>query len=141
MSGISKYTYATLTTAIRDYTEVDDNVLTQAIIDGIIMAAENRIFYDVPMDSDRFVQEGTLSANNNSINAPAGALFIRGIEVFDSTTATTGPGQWLEKKDQTYLTSLEYIIIKWQLVWDQEAMVTLILVLALTSRKAYYMPV
>ena len=107
MSGISKYTYATLTTAIRDYTEVDDNVLTQAIIDGIIMAAENRIFYDVPMDSDRFVQEGTLSANNNSINAPAGALFIRGIEVFDSTTATTGPGQWLEKKDQTYLT--EYL--------------------------------
>ena len=107
MSGISKYTYATLVTAIRDYTEVDVNVLTTTIVDGIIMAAENRIFYDVPMDSDRFVQEGTLSADNNSINAPAGALFIRGIEVFDSTAATTGPGQWLEKKDQTYLT--EYL--------------------------------
>ena len=107
MSGISKYTYATLTTAIRDYTEVDDNVLTQAIIDGIIMAAENRIFYDVPMDSDRFVQEGTLSTDNNTINVAAGALFVRGVEVFDSTSATTGSGSWLEKKDQTYLS--EYL--------------------------------
>jgi hypothetical protein len=33
MSGISNYTYTTLTTAIRDYTEVDSSVFTQAIID------------------------------------------------------------------------------------------------------------
>ena len=30
-------------------------------------------------------------------------MFIRGIEVFDSTSVTTGKGTWLEKKDQTYL--------------------------------------
>jgi|TARA_R110000787_G_scaffold149202_1_gene263156 hypothetical protein len=107
MSGISKYTYATLTTAIRDYTEVDSNVFTQAIIDGFIMAAENRINLDCPSDSDRFVQEGTLAANVNNIRVPAGTLFVRGVEVFNSTSASTGPGQWLEKKDQTYLS--EYI--------------------------------
>jgi len=55
------------------------------------------------MDSQRFVQEGTLSTDNNTINSPAGALFIRGVEVFNSTSATTGSGTWLEKKDQTYL--------------------------------------
>ena len=37
------------------------------------------------------------------LNVPAGALFIRGIEVFNSTANTTGTGTWLEKKDQTYL--------------------------------------
>ena len=99
----TNYTYAQLTTAIRNYTEVDANVLTQAIIDDFIMAAEHRINIDCPMDSDRFVQEGTLSTDNNTINSPAGALFIRGIEVFNSTANTTGTGTWLEKKDQTYL--------------------------------------
>ncbi len=103
MSGVKKYDYSTLTAAIRSYTEVDDGVFTQAIIDEFIMAAEFRIYQELPMDSQRFVQEGTLSTDNNTINSPAGALFIRGVEVFNSTSATTGSGTWLEKKDQTYL--------------------------------------
>ena len=103
MSGVKKYDYSTLTAAIRSYTEVDDSVFTQAIIDEFIMGAEFRIYQELPMDSDRFVQEGTLAADDNTINSPAGALFIRGVEVFNSTSATTGNGSWLEKKDQTYL--------------------------------------
>ena len=71
MSGISKYTYTTLKQAILDYTEVDDTVFTTTILDGLIMAAEMRINQEVPMDSDRFVQEGTLVADDNTINAPA----------------------------------------------------------------------
>ena len=100
------YTYATLTTAIRDYTEVDDGVLTQAIIDDFIMSAEHRINVDCPMDSDRFVDEGTMAANVNNIRVPGGALFIRGVEVFNVANSTEA-GTWLEKKDQTYLS--EYI--------------------------------
>ena len=106
------YTYATLTTAIRSYTEVDNDpavtatVLTQTVIDEFIMAAEHRINTELPMDSNRKVQEGTLVADDNTINSPAGALFIRGVEVFN-TANTTEEGTWLEKKDQTYLT--EYV--------------------------------
>ena len=103
MSGISNYTYDTLKQAIKDYTEVEDTVFTTTILDGLIMAAEFRINQDLPMDADRFVQEGTLAADTNNINVPAGALFIRGIEVFDSTANSNGAGTWLEKKDQTYL--------------------------------------
>jgi hypothetical protein len=103
MSGVKKYDYSTLTTAIRDYTEVSSDVLTTTIVDGIIMAAEFRIYQELPMDSARFVQEGSLAADDNTINAPAGCLFVRGVEVFNSTSATTGNGTWLEKKDQTYL--------------------------------------
>jgi hypothetical protein len=107
MSGVKKYDYSTLTAAIRSYTEVDDSVFTQAIIDEFIMGAEFRIYQELPMDSARFVQEGTLAADDNTINSPAGALFIRGVEVFNSTANTEGNGTWLEKKDQTYLS--EYV--------------------------------
>ena len=103
MSGVKKYDYSTLTTAIRDYAEVSSDVFTTTIVDGFIMAAEMRIYQELPMDSARFVQEGTLAANDNTLNAPAGCLFVRGIEVFESTANTEGNGKWLEKKDQTYL--------------------------------------
>ena len=108
----TSYSYSTLTTAIRAFTEVDNDpaitavVLTQTIIDEFIMAAEHRINTELPMDSDRKVQEGTLVADDNTINSPAGALFIRGVEVFN-TANTSEAGTWLEKKDQTYLT--EYV--------------------------------
>jgi hypothetical protein len=103
MSGVKNYTYTTLKQAILDYAEVDDTVFTTAILDGFIMAAQLRIYQELPMDSERFVQEGTLVTNDNTINAPAGCLFVRGIEVFESVANTEGNGKWLEKKDQTYL--------------------------------------
>ena len=106
MSGVSTYTYKTLTNAIRDYTEVDSSVLTTTVVDGIIMAAEMRINQELPMDADRKVQEGTFVTDKNTINSPAGALFIRGVEVFNVSN-TTEAGTWLEKKDQTYLA--EYV--------------------------------
>ena len=106
MSGVSIYTYTTLTNAIRDYTEVDSSVLTTTVVDGIIMAAEMRINQELPMDADRKVQEGTFVVDKNTINSPAGALFIRGVEVFNVSN-TTEAGTWLEKKDQTYLA--EYV--------------------------------
>ena len=108
MSGVKKYDYSTLTAAIRNYTEVDDSVFTQAIIDEFIMGAEFRIYQELPMDSDRFVQEGVLAADDNTINSPAGTLFIRGVEVFNTTANTEGNGTWLEKKDQTYLSEYVY---------------------------------
>ena len=101
------YTYSNLTDDIRNYTEVSSTVLTQAIINRFIENAEFRINQELPMDADRFVQECNLVINKNTINSPAGALFIRGVEVFDSTTSTEDEGKWLEKKDQTYLS--EYV--------------------------------
>ena len=100
------FTYATLTTAIQNYTEVGTNVFTSTITDQFIMNAEYRIAYDVPMDADRFVDEGTMAANVNNIRVPGETLFVRGVEVFNATN-TTEQGFWLEKRDQTFLS--EYI--------------------------------
>ena len=100
------YTLAALEADIRSYTEVDSTVFSGAILGRFIENAEFRINQELPMDAARFVQEGTLAANDNTLNAPAGCLFVRGIEVFESTANTEGNGKWLEKKDQTYLSEL-----------------------------------
>ena len=100
MAGIS---YSTLVTQIRNYTETDSNVLTTDILENIILNAQYRIMRDVPIDADRKQQTGNLVAGQESINAPAGALFIRAIQVYDSTSAVTGANVFLEKKDVTYL--------------------------------------
>jgi hypothetical protein len=104
MAGLS---YSGLITQIRNYTEVDSNVLTTDTLENIILNAQYRIMRDVPIDADRKQQEGDLVVGQETINAPGGALFIRAIQVYDSTSATTGPNTYLEKKDITYLQ--EYI--------------------------------
>jgi len=97
------YTLAQLEADIRNYTEVDSNVLTGAILGRFIENVENRVLYDLPMDSDRESATGNFALDDNTINNPAGALFIRAVEVFDSTSAVTGNSVFLQKKDQTYL--------------------------------------
>ena len=97
------FTYATLTTAIQNYTEVGTNVFTSTITDQFIMNAEYRIGYDVPIDADRVQSQAQLAADNNSINVPAECLFVRALQVFPSTTSTTVQGSYLERRDQTFM--------------------------------------
>jgi len=100
MAGLSA---SGLKTQIRSYTETDSNVLSDSVLENIILNAQYRIFRDVPIDADRKQQSGNLVTGQETINAPAGAVFIRGIQVYDSTSEITGPNVWLEKKDITYL--------------------------------------
>ena len=97
------YSYSDLTTDIRNYTEVDSNVFTAAIINGFIRNAEHRINLDCPMDSDRLQDQGQFATDFNTITMPTGLLFVRGIQVYNSTTATTGQGVYLERRDQTFI--------------------------------------
>jgi hypothetical protein len=96
------FTYATLTTAILNYTEVGTSVLSSTITDQIIDNAEFRIMRDVPIDAYRTSATDNLVANQEHANVPAGALFVRGVQVADGTSSLTNP-IWLEKKDVTYL--------------------------------------
>ena len=100
MAGLSA---SGLKTQIRSYTETDSTVLSDSVLENIILNAQYRIFRDVPIDADRKQQTGNLVAGQETINAPAGAVFIRAIQVYDSTSATTGANVFLEKKDISYL--------------------------------------
>ena len=98
------YTLSALEADIRSYTEVSSTVLTGAILGRFIENAEQRIWLDVPIDAYRKVSEAAgMSVDDNTINVPAGCVFVRGVEVFNSTANTEGKGTWLIKKDQTYL--------------------------------------
>ena len=104
MAGLSA---SGLKTQIRSYTEVDSTVLSDSVLENIILNAQYRIFRDVPIDADRKQQTGNLVVGQETINAPAGAVFIRALQVYDSTSATTGANVFLQKKDISYLQ--EYI--------------------------------
>jgi len=99
MAGIS---YSDLRTQIRNYTEVTSTVLTDAVIENIVLNAEYRIYRDAPIDADRKIAQDNLVANQEHANVPAGALVIRAVEVADSTAAFNNP-IFLEKRDVTFL--------------------------------------
>jgi hypothetical protein len=77
------FTYATLTTAIQNYTEVDSNVLTSTITDQFIENAELRILRDIPLDAYKKQSTGNLVTGQTTINLPAKTLFVKGVQVYD----------------------------------------------------------
>jgi len=97
------FTYSTLTTAIQNYTEVGTGVLSSTITDQFIDNSELRIQREIPIDADRKEMIGNLTASKDNVYAPAGTLFVRGLQVYTSTTAATGTNSWLEKKDISFL--------------------------------------
>jgi len=97
------FTYSTLTTAIQNYTEVGTSVLSSTITDQFIDNSELRILREIPIDADRKEMLGNLTASKDNVYAPAGTLFVRGIQVYTSTTAATGANSFLIKKDISYI--------------------------------------
>jgi len=99
MAGIS---YSDLVTQIRSYSEVDSNVLTTAVLENIILNAQYRIMRDIPIDADRKIAQDNLVASQEHANLPAGALFVRAVQVADSTSNFNNP-IFLQKRDVTFL--------------------------------------
>ena len=97
------FTYSTLTTAILNYTEVTTSVLSSTITDQFIDNSELRVLRDAPIDADRKEMLGNLTASKDNVHVPAGTLFVRGVQVYESTSVATGTNSWLTKKDITYL--------------------------------------
>ena len=104
---MAAYTLSALEADIRSYTEVGSSVFTGALLGRFIENSEWRILRDVPIDAYRKVSQGNFVTDDNTINVPAKTLFVRGIEVFDSTSVSTGKGEWLLRRDQTFLS--EYV--------------------------------
>ena len=97
------YTLSGLETDVRNWAEVDSTVFTGAVLSRFIENAEYRIAYDLPMDSDRVESSAQFAQNFNTITVPAECLFVRGVLVFDSTTDDTIKGQYLLKRDVTFM--------------------------------------
>ena len=69
MAGLSA---SGLKTQIKSYTETDSTVLSDSVLENIILNAQYRIFRDVPIDADRKQQTGNLVVGQETINASGG---------------------------------------------------------------------
>jgi len=97
-------TYDELVTKIRNYTEVDSNVLTATIIDGFIEDSEFRILRDVDADSNRRYATAALVVSTRFIQAPDNALVIRSAQIVDSDgTASADNRDFLQYRDTSFM--------------------------------------
>ena len=97
-------TYTELVQKIRDYTEVDSNVLTSTIIDGFIENAEWRIQRDTDSDYQRQYQTANLISGQKFINLPSPYSIVRSVQIFTSTdTSLSGDRSYLEVRDTSFI--------------------------------------
>lgn len=69
--------YTDLVTAIRNYTEVDSNVFSNAVIDTFITMAENRILRDIDLDVFKQSAGASTAAGNEYLASPTDLLTHR----------------------------------------------------------------
>jgi len=94
------FTLSTLRTSIRDYTEVDDTVLSDTILERIILNAESRIFRTVDSDDTKFYATSETTIGNRYITVPTGTRIIRYIQI---TNSTTSDQEFLKQVDSSFL--------------------------------------
>ena len=82
MAGLSA---SGLKTQIRSYTEVSSTVLSDSVLENIILNAQYRIFRDVPIDADRKTSTGNFTSGTGTVTVPAGAVFVRAVQVYTAT--------------------------------------------------------
>jgi hypothetical protein len=93
------YTFLNLKTDIRNYTEVDSNVLSDSILTTIVKNAENRIYRESDTDDNRFYATSNLQAGNRYVTIPSDLRFIRYVQLTDSS----GDQVFLEKRDTSFM--------------------------------------
>jgi len=96
------YTLENLRTDIRNYTEVDDSVLTDSVLSTIIKNAENNIYRAVDSDDNRFYATSNMQAGNRYVSIPADLRFIRYAQLTD-TNVTPNVQTFLEKRDTSFM--------------------------------------
>ena len=93
------YTLDNLRTDIRNYTEVDDSVLSNTVLDTIIKNTENKIYREADSDDNRFYATSQLVTGNRYVTIPSDLRFIRYAQLKNSA----GDQVFLEKKDTSYM--------------------------------------
>ena len=93
------YTLTNLQDDIRNYTEVDDGVLTTGVLNTIIKNSENKIYRESDSDDNRFYATSNLAAGSRYVTIPSDLRFIRYVQLTDSA----GNQTFLEKKDTSYM--------------------------------------
>jgi len=113
-------TYDELVTNIRNYTEVDANVFTNAVINTFITMAENRILRDIDLDVYKKESIGSMTSGNRFLTSPTDILTHRYMFITVGTDKI-----YLDFRDTSFMR--EYWpnpsltgVPKYYAVWDQD---------------------
>jgi len=90
--------YSNFLTQVRNYTEVDINVLSDVIIQDFIRSVELDIAGKVDYDDLRKYSSSNFTASNRYVSLPADLTIIRSVQVINGSTRT-----FLEKRDTSYI--------------------------------------
>jgi len=121
-------TYAELVQKIRDYTEVDANVLTSTIVDGFIENAEFKILREVDSDNNRRYDTANLITSQRFIGRPAGLLIVRSAQIVDSDGSSQPNNRdFLQFRDTSFMSEFNPTeatgVPKYYSLWDEQNIV------------------
>ena len=92
-------THANFLTQVRNYTEVSNNVLTDAIIQDFIRSVELDVAGKVDYDDLRKYSTSNFTASNRYVSLPSDLTIIRSVQVIDGS----GNRTFLEKRDTSFI--------------------------------------
>ena len=95
--------YSNFLTQVRNYTEVDSNVLSDTLLDQFIRQTELEVAGAVDYDDLRKYATANFVTGQRYLNRPGDELIIRSLQVFNTTNAS-GTRSFLEKRDTSFIT-------------------------------------
>lgn len=117
--------YSELLTNVRNYTEVESEVLSDSIIDVFIVNVENKIQRELDLYVFRKFQFSSFTIGSPFITMPDDFAFERGVQIKDQIT---GDRTWLEQRDTTFIDEYnkdrsDTGTPKYYANWDQNTMI------------------
>ena len=124
-------THANFLTQVRNYTEVDSNVLSDTLIDQLIRNAELDIAGKVDYDDLRKYATTSTIASQRYLSMPSDLIYLRSVQITNS-----GVRDFLEKRDTSFISEFNpsetEAAPKYYANWDDQN-----IVLAPTPNAAY----
>ena len=93
------YTLDNLRTDIRNYTEVSSNVLSDSVLERIIVNAENKITRAIDTDQNVFYATSNIIVGNRYVTIPDDLRAIRYVQLTDQE----GNQYYLEQRDTSFI--------------------------------------
>ena len=92
-------THSAFLTQVRNYTEVNSNVLSDSLINQFIRNIELDIAGKVDYDDLRKYATSNFTAGNRAVSMPSDVLILRSVQRIDSS----GNREFLEKRDTSFI--------------------------------------
>jgi hypothetical protein len=114
-------------TQVRNFTEVDSNVLTDTIIGQFIRNIELDVAGKVDYDDTRKYATSSFTTGKRFLVTPSDFLVIRSLQVFSTTSISTGDRTFMEKRDTSFITEYNGTgatgVPKYYANWDESSIV------------------